>query len=70
MNTINVSYYSPNPVKIDFFFCLVPLVKWGNITLCERIGTLRMDRDITDLKFQSYTLLVLVFVVQELKNPF
>ena len=69
MNTINVSYYSLNPVKIDFF-CLVPLVKWGNITLCERIGTLRMDRDITDLKFQSYTLLVLVFVEQELKNPF
>ena len=69
MNTINVSYYTPNPVKIDFF-CLVALVKWGNITLCERIGTLRMDRDITDLKFQSYTLLVLVFVVQELKNPF
>ena len=38
--------------------------------LCERIGTLRIDRDVTDLKFQSYTLLVLVFVVQELKNPF
>ena len=29
-----------------------------------------MDRDITDLKFQSYTLLVLVFVVQELKILF
>ena len=27
-----------------------------------------MDRDKTDLKFQSYTLLVLVFVVQELKT--
>ena len=29
-----------------------------------------MDKDITDLKFQSYTLLVLVFVVQELKILF
>ena len=27
-----------------------------------------MDRDKTDLKFQSYTLLVLVFVLQELKT--
>lgn len=68
MNSINVSYYSPNPVKIDFFAPSSTCKMRQHHSVGED-RTLRMDRDITDLKFQSYALLVLVFVVQGLKNP-
>ena len=69
MNSINVSHYSPNPVK-TYFLAPSSTCKMRQHHSVGEDRTLRMDRAITNLKFQSYPLLDLVFVVQGLKNPF